>query len=370
MEQNTPAYYQKIHRLDSENFVACDKSTKTYYYAVRLLQLDTLDDIDFKLLTHDIQICNQLRHPNILQYLYNFIHQDQIWIVSPLCSFTSADRVSRPYGLSELAIAFIIKDTLNALDYLHRRGLIHRSVRGSHILINSSGRCLLSGLKYSVNCISDGKWQSYVHQYPLKARPNINWFSPEILEQNLFGYNHKSDIYSLGITCCELANGVVPFSDLEPTEMLLDKLTGNAPRLLDQTCQELVKLRPNEMSPEDRDKYFVFRGRQFSTAFHTFTSGLCLNFDPQKRPDASKLLHHSFIKQLRKAPAVSLLEFLDPSYQIVQTISDRGKQGSPATNKSTAQVPKGSGSSSSSSNISGSRSMSLVQPANCSRLVN
>lgn len=327
MEQNTPAYYQRIQRLDSDNFVACDRSTKTYYYAIRLLQLDALDDVDFKLLTHDIQICNQLKHPNILQYLYNFIHQDQIWIVSPLCSFTSADRVSRPFGLPELAIAFIIKDTLNALDYLHRRGLIHRSVRGSHILINSSGRCLLSGLKYSVNCISDGKWQSYVHQYPLKARPNINWFSPEILEQNLFGYNHKSDIYSLGITCCELANGVVPFSDLEPTEMLLDKLTGNAPRLLDQTCQELVKLRPNEMSPEDRDKYFVFRGRQFSTAFHTFTSGLCLNFDPQKRPDASKLLHHSFIKQLRKAPAVNLLEFLDPSHQVVQSASALSTDG-------------------------------------------
>lgn len=350
MEQNTPAYYQRIQRLDSDNFVACDRSTRTYYYAIKLLQLDTLDDVDFKLLTHEIQICNQLRHPNVLQYLYNFIHQDQIYIVSPLCSFTSADRVSRPYGLPELAIAFIIKDTLQALDYLHRRGLIHRSVRGSHILINSSGRCLLSGLKYSVNCISEGKWQSYVHQYPFKARPNINWFSPEILEQNLFGYNHKSDIYSLGITCCELANGVVPFSDLEPTEMLLDKLTGNAPRLLDQTCQELVKLRPNEMSPEDRDKYFVFRGRQFSTAFHTFTSGLCLNFDPQKRPDASKLLQHSFIKQLRKAPAVNLLEFLDPSHQIiVQPATTDAEQQRQASSSSPTVLSSAAMSTSSSS---------------------
>lgn len=320
----SPSYYQRIQRLDSDVFLACDRLTKTDYYAIKLLQLDSLDEVDFKLLTHDIQICNQLKHPNILQYLYNFIHQDQIWIVSPLCSFTSADKLSKPFGLSELAIAFIVKDTLNALKYLHQRGLIHRSVRASHILVNSSGRCLLTGLKYSVNCISDGKWQPYMHQYPLKARPNINWFSPEILEQNLFGYNHKSDIYSLGITCCELANGVVPFSDLQPTEMLLDKLTGNAPRLLDQTCQELVNLKPNEMTPEDRDKYFVFRGRQFSSSFHTFTSGLCLNFDPQKRPDANKLLNHSFIKQLKKSPASSLLDFLDPNSKIIHNGNNHG----------------------------------------------
>lgn len=312
-----PNYYKKTQRLDSDTYVACDRSTKTNYYAIKLLQLDSLDDIDFQLMTHDIQVCNQLKHPNIIKYLYNFIHQDQIWIVSPLCTFGSADRLSKPFGLPELAIAFIIRDTLNALNYLHLHGIIHRSIRGSHILINTAGQCLLSGLKYSVNCIADGKWQPYMHEYPLKARSNINWFSPEILEQNLFGYNHKSDIYSLGITCCELANGVVPFSDLQPTEMLLDKLTGNAPRLLDQSCQELINLKPNEMSPEDRDKYFIFRGRQFSTAFHTFTSGLCMNFDPQKRPDASKLLSHNFIKQLRKSPATSLLDFLNPSQQIV-----------------------------------------------------
>lgn len=310
-EPTTAAYYQKIQRLDSDVYVACDKATKTNYYAIKVFHLDASDETDFRLLTHDIQTCNQLRHPNILQYLYNFVHQNQIWLISPLCSYTSTDKLSKPFGLNEVAIAFIIKDTLKALEYLHNRGVIHRSVRASHILVNSTGRCLLSGLKYSVDCIADGKRQPYMHQYPSKSRPNINWLSPEILEQNLFGYNQKSDIYSLGITCCELANGVVPFSDLQPTEMLLDKLTGNAPRLLDQTCQELVNLKPNEMSSEDRDKFFVFRGRQFSNSFHTFTSSLCLNFDPQKRPEASKLLSHNFIKQLKRAPASSLLNFLD-----------------------------------------------------------
>lgn len=81
-----------------------------------------------------------------------------------------------------------------------------------------------------------------VHDYPTTAKDNINWYAPELLEQNLCGYNAKTDIYGIGILCCELANGTVPFEPLSPTELLLDKLTGYIPRLLDKTCEELKSL--------------------------------------------------------------------------------------------------------------------------------
>lgn len=99
---------------------------------------------------------------------------------------------------------------------------------------------MLTGLKYSTTVLQKGRWQPNIHQYPKNSVKLLNFLAPEILEQNLIGYNSKSDIYSLGIVCCELANGCTPFEDIVLTEMLLDKLTGNFPRPLDSTCEEIL----------------------------------------------------------------------------------------------------------------------------------
>ena len=98
------------------------------------------------------------------------------------------------------------------------------------------------------------------------------WLAPEILQQNLLGYNESSDIYSLAVTICEMANGVVPFSDMSPTLMMVEKLHGAAPTLLNTT---------------------------FSSHFHQMVS-VCCSLDHQIRPTARDLLSHPSIKQLKK----------------------------------------------------------------------
>ena len=235
-------FYECDQRIQSNKdlFVAKHRPTGISY-ALRRTNLEAIDKLEF--VFNEIKLTRLLKHKNLLPILCSFVSGFELWTITPLAHFGSASDLSKPYGLPELAIAFIVRDVLSALVYLHKRGIIHRSVRGSHILISApDGRCLLSGLKYSTSCMIDGKWKTAIHQYPVHPQPNLNWLAPEVLEQNLLGYNAKSDIYSLGITLCELSNGCVPFEDVELTEMLLDKLTAHFPRPLDSTCAEISNL--------------------------------------------------------------------------------------------------------------------------------
>lgn len=74
--------------------------------------------------------------------------------------------------------------------------------------------------------------------------PN-NFINRNIMNCNISGYNEKSDMYSVGMVICELANGAEPFAGVPTTLMLTEKVRGCAPQILDCTT-----LPPNENSNE------------------------------------------------------------------------------------------------------------------------
>lgn len=149
-------------------------------------------------------------------------------------------RMSSTTGLPEIIVCLILRDVLFGLEYMHRKGYIHRSIRASHILLNQT-KAVLCGFRESSALINKGERTDKLYDLPPNSVKSLNWMAPEVLAQNLNGYNQLSDVYSIGITACELANGLEPFSNMPTTFMLTEKMRGNQPALLDcSTCPDEV----------------------------------------------------------------------------------------------------------------------------------
>ncbi|XP_056309631.1 STE20-related kinase adapter protein alpha isoform X2 [Danio aesculapii] len=300
------------------------------HVAIRRIDLDSCaNDMG------ELHVSKLFHHPCILPYKSVFIAENELWVITPFMAYGSArDLIITHFtdGLSEQTIAYILLGVLRALEYIHQMGYVHRSVKASHILISADGQMFLSGLRSIFSLIRHGQRARVVHDFPQYSVKVLPWLSPEVLQQNLQGYDFRSDIYSLGITACELANGHVPFKDMPATQMLLEKLNGTVPCLLDTTTipPEELSMKPSRSGADSGICEGPGAGgarhtngepssssggnpysRTFSSHFHAFVE-LCLQRDPEKRPSASSLIGHSFFKQLKRRPSEALPELLRP----------------------------------------------------------
>uniref|UniRef100_A0A668V6Y1 STE20-related kinase adapter protein alpha n=1 Tax=Oreochromis aureus TaxID=47969 RepID=A0A668V6Y1_OREAU len=289
----------------------------------------------FVSLVGELHVSKLFHHPSILPYKSVFIAENELWVITPFMAYGSArDLICTHFtdGMSELTIAYILLGMLKALEYIHHMGYVHRSVKASHVLISADGQVCMSGLRSIFSLIRHGQRAKVVHDFPQYSVNVLPWLSPEVLQQNLQGYDSRSDIYSLGITACELANGHVPFKDMPATQMLLEKLNGTVPCLLDTTTipPEELSMKPSRSGadsgicegpgaggvrhsngePSSSSGGHPYN-RTFSPQFHAFVE-LCLQRDPEKRPSATSLVGHPFFKQIKRRPSEALPELLRP----------------------------------------------------------
>ena len=146
---------------------------------------------------------------------------------------------------------------LNSIKFLHKNNIIHRDIKGNNILLNENGKIQLCDF---------GTSTMYVSNRNLKKAGSSYWMSPEMCKGN--EYNFPTDIWSLGITCIELAEGNPPYSEVKSL-IAIKTIAKNPPQSL--------------KNPE-----------KFSKKFNNFIS-LCLKINPNERGNIDQLINHDFI---------------------------------------------------------------------------
>ena len=222
------------------------------------------------LFKNEINIFNkfQNRNPYIIHF-YNYkILPDKISLELEYCQYGSLRDLlkiakKKKIHLTENEISSIIYMVLNGLDFMHEKSLINRDIKCKNILVNKEGLAKLCDFGIS---------QIYQKDlYPKNKAGSPYWMAPELI--NMQKYNKSIDVWSLGITCIELAEYEPPYINYDKNEAL-EKIKKNPPRGLSH---------PN----------------QWSNEFNQFVRS-CLNVNKFKRPNCKELLEYDFIKNLDK----------------------------------------------------------------------
>ncbi|XP_065815403.1 mitogen-activated protein kinase kinase kinase kinase 3 isoform X6 [Labrus bergylta] len=245
--------------------------------AIKVIKLEPGED--FAVVQQEIIMMKDCKHSNIVAYFGSYLRRDKLWISMEYCGGGSLQDIYHITGpLSESQIAYMSRETLQGLYYLHNKGKMHRDIKGANILLTDNGYVKLADFGVSAQITATlAKRKSFI------GTPY--WMAPEVAAvERKGGYNQLCDIWAVGITAIELAELQPPMFDLHPMRALF------------------LMTKSNFQPPKLKDKL------KWTNNFHHFVK-LSLTKNPKKRPTAEKLLQHPFVSQpLSRTLAIELLD--------------------------------------------------------------
>ena len=159
----------------------------------------------------------RLRHPNIVQIYSVGNHGEMPFFAMEHVQGDSLEKVIKKKGSLKVGTAVkYISQIARAIDYAHKNGVIHRDIKPANILVDQSGRLLVTDFGVS-KLLSEEAVQDTVG---FVGTPQ--YMSPEQCGQGTL--DHRTDIYSLGAVLFEMLTGQAAFSSDSPAEVIKKQL--------------------------------------------------------------------------------------------------------------------------------------------------
>ncbi|XP_015789434.1 serine/threonine-protein kinase TAO1 [Tetranychus urticae] len=216
----------------------------------------------------EVKFLVNLNHKNCIEYKGCYLKDHTAWLVMEYCLGSASDIIEvHKKPLKEEEIAAICHDALQGLEYLHSLGRIHRDVKAGNILLTEDGTVKLADFgSSSMTCPAN----SFVG--------SPYWMAPEvILAMDEGQYDGKVDVWSLGITCIELAERKPPYFNMNAMSALYHIAQNDSPSLSSHS--------------------------EWSDIFRNFVDS-CLQKNPYDRPTSSQMLKHGYITRTRSGTVI------------------------------------------------------------------
>ncbi|XP_073085286.1 serine/threonine-protein kinase TAO1-like isoform X2 [Manis javanica] len=232
----------------------------------------------------EVRLLRTLKHPNIVEYKGCYLREHRAWLVMEYCSGSVSDLLEfHKMQLQEMEISAIIHGALQGLAYLHSCAMIHRDIKAGNILLTPGGQVKLADFGFASMASSAKSFVGTPH-----------WMAPEIiLGRNEEQYDSKVDVWSLGITCIEIAERDPPLFAMNAKRALYHITRNNPPTL---------------------------QSNEWSGSFRNFVES-CLQKNPKDRPTSKTLLKHPFL--LRELPTTVVTDLLQRAKEEKKRVLDK-----------------------------------------------
>lgn len=194
----------------SEVYLCWRKREPERRYALKVINIRNEDHQSVERIYEEIKIMkNVCHHPHIVQLVDTDEGPDSIRVVLELCEGGELyDRIQQRTFYPEADAVQLITNLLEAVAYIHSKGIMHRDLKPENIL-------LVSKTSHTDIKISDFGLAKWSKDFPRKL-PRSNsicgsdfYLAPEVIKQEEYG--REIDIWSIGIVTYVLLSGSLPF---------------------------------------------------------------------------------------------------------------------------------------------------------------
>ena len=279
------------------------KSAPKYILALKTLyKSEIVQSKVEKQIRREIEIQQNLRHPNVLR-LYGYFHDSKrIFLMLEFAGKGELYKQLSKHGcFSEKRSSRYIDQMADALMYLHSKHVIHRDIKPENLLLGINGELKIGDFGWSVHAPGNRR---------LTLCGTLDYLPPEMVEGK--EHSEKVDYWALGVLTYEFIIGNPPFEDRasvnsESAHSFVHAVCVILNLLIRRYLQTNRKSRPKiSTHPFSGSEGFDIKGRliTFQFCLEIVKKIQLLQYEPERRLALSAVLRHPWIVKYRSKSAV------------------------------------------------------------------